>query len=165
MFPCFIQWEPCLQCVTRHEIVNSFFRKKNKEKYICTLRRASVSYIIIYIIVLSISTMWNRTLDPQQVTNRATGHFQPCFPASRPVSRPVFASKDETDCMPLLSDVFMHSPWCDWRFGDLLSAVVPKLNVHGSSGNVRLLSMFSMMLPSSWSSGKVSEKSFFSLSL
>jgi hypothetical protein len=32
-------------------------------------------------------------LDPQQVISRATGHFQPCFPASRPVSRPVFASK------------------------------------------------------------------------
>jgi hypothetical protein len=32
-------------------------------------------------------------LDPQQVVSRATGHFQPCFPASRPVSRPVFASK------------------------------------------------------------------------
>jgi hypothetical protein len=24
---------------------------------------------------------------------RATGHFQPCFPSSRPVSRPVFGSK------------------------------------------------------------------------
>jgi hypothetical protein len=32
-------------------------------------------------------------LDPQQVASRATGHFQPCFPASRPVSRPVFALK------------------------------------------------------------------------
>ena len=32
-------------------------------------------------------------LDPQQVASRATGHFQPCFLASRPVSRPVFASK------------------------------------------------------------------------
>ncbi len=27
--------------------------------------------------------------------SRATGHFQPCFPASRTVSRPVFASKHE----------------------------------------------------------------------
>jgi hypothetical protein len=35
-------------------------------------------------------------LDPQQVISRATGHFQPCFPASRPVSRPVFASKLHT---------------------------------------------------------------------
>jgi hypothetical protein len=34
-------------------------------------------------------------LDPQQVISRATGHFQPCFPASRPVSRPVFASKSK----------------------------------------------------------------------
>ncbi len=25
--------------------------------------------------------------------SRSTGHFQPCFPATRPVSRPVFASK------------------------------------------------------------------------
>ncbi len=32
-------------------------------------------------------------LDPQQVVNRETGHFHPCFPDSRPVSRPVFASK------------------------------------------------------------------------
>ncbi len=31
-------------------------------------------------------------LDLQQVASRATGHFQPCFPASRPVNRPVFAS-------------------------------------------------------------------------
>ncbi len=32
-------------------------------------------------------------LDPQQVPSRATGHFQPCFPTSRPVSRSVFVSK------------------------------------------------------------------------
>ncbi len=36
-------------------------------------------------------------LDPQQVISRATGHFQPCFPASRPVNRPVFASKTQTN--------------------------------------------------------------------
>ena len=34
-------------------------------------------------------------LNPQQVARRATGYFQPCFPASRPVSRPVFPSKVE----------------------------------------------------------------------
>ncbi len=32
-------------------------------------------------------------LDPQQVSSRATGHFQSCFPPRRPVSRPVFAFK------------------------------------------------------------------------
>jgi hypothetical protein len=32
-------------------------------------------------------------LDPQQVDIRETGHFQPCFPASRSVRRPVFTSK------------------------------------------------------------------------
>ena len=32
-------------------------------------------------------------LEPQQVARRATGHFQPCFPANRPVDRPVFPSK------------------------------------------------------------------------
>jgi hypothetical protein len=31
-------------------------------------------------------------LDPQQVASRATGHFQPCFPTRRPVTRPVFTS-------------------------------------------------------------------------
>jgi hypothetical protein len=36
-------------------------------------------------------------LDPQQVASRATGHFQPCFPASRTVNRPVFASKNEIE--------------------------------------------------------------------
>ena len=34
-------------------------------------------------------------LDPQQVAIRETGHFQPCFPDSSPVSRPVFPSKVE----------------------------------------------------------------------
>jgi hypothetical protein len=32
-------------------------------------------------------------LDPQQVIIRETGHFQPCFPPSRPVNSPVFTSK------------------------------------------------------------------------
>ena len=32
-------------------------------------------------------------LDPQKVASRVTGHFQPLFPATRPVNRPVFASK------------------------------------------------------------------------
>jgi hypothetical protein len=32
-------------------------------------------------------------LDPQEVTSRVTGHFQSCFPDSRPVSRPVFPAK------------------------------------------------------------------------
>ncbi len=36
-------------------------------------------------------------LDPQQVASRATGHFHPCFPANRPVSRPVFPSKGKID--------------------------------------------------------------------
>jgi hypothetical protein len=39
-------------------------------------------------------------LDPQQVISRATGHFQPCFPASRPVIRPVFASKPGREGIP-----------------------------------------------------------------
>jgi hypothetical protein len=37
-------------------------------------------------------------LDPQQVARRATGHFQPCFPVTRPVSRPVFPSKPIYEC-------------------------------------------------------------------
>jgi hypothetical protein len=35
-------------------------------------------------------------LDPQQVASRATGHFQPYFPSSRPVNRPVFASNESS---------------------------------------------------------------------
>jgi hypothetical protein len=40
-------------------------------------------------------------LDLQQVASRATGHFQPCYPASRPVSRPVFTSKLLWDLEPI----------------------------------------------------------------
>jgi hypothetical protein len=39
-------------------------------------------------------------LDPQQVTNRVTGHFQSCFPVIRSVTRPVFESKNPTNDSP-----------------------------------------------------------------
>jgi hypothetical protein len=66
-------------------------------------------------------------LDPQQVASRATGHFQPCFPARRPVSRPVFASKSKT----------MSSPsWRRTQTGDVLTRGLTVETVRGAT-NIR----------------------------
>jgi hypothetical protein len=42
-------------------------------------------------------------LDPEQVCDRATGHFQPCIPVNSPVNRPVFASKSLTGQQGMLT--------------------------------------------------------------